>query len=64
MAATVVEAAAADAACSTEEWPSSTAPSAASSRSPDREAKEFLHGQVTNDIEALDARPAAATPPS
>ena len=33
---------------------SSTAPSAASSRSPGAEAKEFLHGQVTNDIEALE----------
>ena len=33
---------------------SSTAPSAASSRSPGAEAKEFLNGQVTNDVEALE----------
>ena len=32
---------------------SSTAPSAASSRSPGAEAKEFLQGQVTNDVEGL-----------
>ncbi len=32
---------------------SSTAPSAASSRSPELGAKEFLEGQVTNEVEAL-----------